>query len=270
MDDYFDHVCLTIAGSDSGGGAGIQADLHTFAALGCFGTSAITAVTAQNTRAVTQVQVLTPDMVEAQIRAVLNDFPVAAIKLGMLADSATVETVAECLKDTHCPIVLDPVMIASSGAQLLSNDAVEALKQCLLPLASVLTPNIDEAVLLLGEEGIDGIDAAAAAGERLRQMGPRQILMKGAHLAGSAVTDQLINADGRKQWQHPRVDGEGHGTGCSLAAAVAAGLAKGYSTTEACDQAIRYVAGALRHGKAVGKGAPIVLHHQWQSVGVSD
>lgn len=264
MSSPFDHCCLTIAGSDSGGGAGIQADLKTFAAFNCHGTSAITAVTAQNTQAVSHVSVLPAESIRRQIQAVLEDFEVRAIKLGMLADTDTINAVADALAGIHCPLVLDPVMVASTGARLLDPSAIDCLKQRLLPMATVLTPNIDEASLLLGQRSIDDEQQAGEAGRELLALGPQAVLIKGGHLNGPKVVDQLIESGPIRRFEHPRLALEGHGTGCTLASAIAAGLAHGLELHAACEQAGDYVAGALANGRRAGKGTPTVLDHFWQ------
>lgn len=264
MSSPFDHCCLSIAGSDSGGGAGIQADLKTFAALHCHGTSAITAVTAQNTLTVSHVSVLAPQSIRLQIQAVLKDFEVGAIKLGMLADTDTINTVADALTGVHCPVVLDPVMVASTGARLLDPRAIDCLRQRLLPMATVLTPNIDEASLLLDQRSIGNEQQAAEAGRELLAMGPQAVLIKGGHLDGPLVVDQLIEPGLTRRFEHPRLALEGHGTGCTLASAIAAGLAHGLDLHGACEQAGDYVAGALANGRRAGKGSPTVLDHFWQ------
>ena len=252
---------LTIAGSDSGGGAGIQADLKTFAAHGVHGLSAITAITAQNTRAVTAVHTLPLDIIRAQVEALFDDFRVGAVKLGMLADAAVIGCVADLL-ERYRPrwLVVDPVMVASSGARLLEPAALDALRRRLLPLADVLTPNAPEASLLLGHP-VEHEQAMEAAAEALRRMGARAVLLKGGHLPGDTVVDLLQDADGSTRFRHPRLPGEGHGTGCTLASAVAARLAVGDSVRNACERACDYVAAALASSTRPGRGDVRVLGH---------
>ena len=250
---------LTIAGSDSGGGAGIQADLLTFADHGVHGLSAITAITAQNTRAVTAVQVLPTALIEAQVDAVFADFRIAAVKLGMLADAGVIHCVAALLARHRPPaVVLDPVMVASSGARLLDPAALDALRDALLPLATLVTPNVPEAELLLGRP-ITAVEDLAAAAAGLRRLGAVAVLLKGGHLPGDPVTD-LLDAGGELQrFVHPRLPVEGHGTGCTLASAVAARLARGEALGQACAGACDYVHQALQQGFSPGLGPVRVL-----------
>ena len=226
-------VALTIAGSDSGGGAGIQADLKAFAANGVFGTTAITALTAQNTIGVMGVHVTPPDFVDAQITAVLADLPVAAVKTGMLATAEIVELVARRAAAGDLPnLVVDPVMVASSGDRLLDPDAESAYLERLFPHALVVTPNLREASLLVGRELTDVDDMAKAARE-LAGTGARYVLVKGGHLSGDAV-DVLFDGDRIHELRSPRIDtGNVHGTGCTTAAAIAAFLARGDTVVDA-------------------------------------
>jgi len=253
---------LTIAGSDSGGGAGIQADLKTFAAHGAHGLSAIAALTAQHTRGVTAVNVPPLEFLDAQIDACFDDFRIGAVKLGMLASSEVIDTVARALQ-RHRPahIVVDPVMIATSGARLLAEDALDAVRTRLLPLATVITPNLPEAELLLGWK-IDSLDAMSPAASALRALGAPAVLLKGGHLAGPGeVVDILSDADGEQRTAHPRLRLDAHGTGCTLASAVAANLARGLSLRAACAAAADYVHAALRGGYRPGRGDVVVLDH---------
>ena len=253
---------LTIAGSDSGGGAGIQADLRTFAAFGVHGLSAITALTAQHTRGVTAVHVPPVAFLRAQIDACFDDFRIGVVKLGMLANAEVIHAVADAL-EFHAPtcIVLDPVMVATSGAKLLEDDALHALRVRLLPMATVLTPNIPEAELLLGQR-IENADAADDAARALLALGARAVLLKGAHLdEGNIVVDRYLDATLDAEFQHDRLPLEGHGTGCTLASAIAANLCLGLSPAAACETAIDYVAEALRRGYRPGKGDVLVLDH---------
>ncbi|ADV26876.1 phosphomethylpyrimidine kinase [Pseudoxanthomonas suwonensis 11-1] len=253
---------LTIAGSDSGGGAGIQADLKAFAAHGVHGLSALAALTAQHTRGVTAVHVPPLDFLEAQIDACFDDFDIRAVKLGMLATAGVIEAVARALERHRPPhLVVDPVMVATSGARLLEADALEALRTRLLPLATVITPNLPEAELLLGRP-ITDLDAMAEAAHALRTLGARAVLLKGGHLPGSGdVVDILVDAEGEQRTAHPRLQGEAHGTGCTLASAVAANLARGLSLRQACSDATDYVHAALRAGSRPGRGDVLVLDH---------
>lgn len=254
---------LAIAGSDSGGGAGIQADLKTFAAYGVHGTSAIAALTAQHTRGVTAVHVPDATFLRAQLEAVFDDFRVVAVKIGMLATRGMIEVVADALaaRRSALKVVLDPVMIATSGARLLEQDALAALRARLLPLADVLTPNIPEAELLLGRAITSGNGADAALRE-LHALTRGAVLLKGAHLdEGEVVSDRWIDATSTRCWEHPRLALEGHGTGCTLASAIAANLARGMDAAQASGQAIGYVARALAGGYRPGLGDVVVLDH---------
>lgn len=254
---------LTIAGSDSGGGAGIQADLKTFAALEVFGTSAITAVTAQHTRGVTGVHALPPEMVRAQIDAVAGDIGTHSVKIGMLANAGIVSAVAAAIREHALPlVVLDPVMVAASGDPLLDDDAVSALAGELLPLADVVTPNTDEASLLTGQRIHDLDSMKWAAGELLGR-GAGAVLVKGGHLDGAEVVDFFATGDDTVTVINKRLPVEGHGTGCTLSSALAAYLARGLPLTDALHEATAYVHEALRHGYRVGAGEPVVLEHFW-------
>lgn len=253
---------LTIAGSDSGGGAGIQADLRTFAAHGVHGLCAITALTAQHTRGVTAVHVPPAGFLRAQIDACFDDFRVGAVKLGMLASTDVIHAVADAL-EAHAPayVVLDPVMVATSGAKLLEDEALEALRTRLVPRAHLLTPNIPEAELLTGMR-IGDAAAAERALKALRAMGGGAVLLKGGHLdEGGEVVDRYADGAGQATLRHPRLDLEGHGTGCTLAAAVAAGLCLGKAMPVAVADAVDYVGRALRGGIRPGRGPILVLDH---------
>ncbi|MCA1714764.1 MAG: bifunctional hydroxymethylpyrimidine kinase/phosphomethylpyrimidine kinase [Gammaproteobacteria bacterium] len=256
-------ICaLTIAGSDSGGGAGIQADLKTFAAHGVHGLSAIAALTAQHTRGVIAVHVPPVQFLRAQIDACFDDFRIGAVKLGMLATAEVIHAVADALEAHRPPfVVLDPVMVATSGAKLLGDDALDALRARLLPLATILTPNMPEAELLLGRR-IETAQAAQAALEALRALGLQAVLLKGGHLhEGTHVVDRYLAGDGCSQFVHPRIAVDAHGTGCTLASAIAANLCRGAPMADACASAIDYVAAALRDGYAPGRGSIVVLDH---------
>ena len=248
---------LSIAGSDSGGGAGIQADLKTIAALGCYGMTAITALTAQNTLGVRSIHAVPPDMLRDQIDAVLEDIGVHAVKIGMLHSPAIVRTVAEAI-DRHVLklVILDPVMVATSGAVLIDSPAIEVLVRDLFPLATVITPNLDEASLLVGRP-IDSEEAMEAAGKELIGKGAKAVLMKGGHLAGEVVSDLLVTHDRQSHWMRsPRIaTSNTHGTGCTLSAAIAAYLAMGNSLLDAVNSARDYVRAALATGAGVRTGA---------------
>ena len=256
---------LSIAGSDSGGGAGIQADLKTFAALGCYGMTAITALTAQNTLGVSAIHGVPPEMLKAQLCAVFDDIGVDAVKIGMLHAPDIVRTVAWALKHYGVKqVVLDPVMVATSGAKLLADDALQALRERLLPLATVLTPNIPEAELLLGHP-IPDDEAAEAALVELLALDCGAVLLKGGHLPGNDVmTDRFDDGEALLEFEHPRLDVEGHGTGCTLASAIAANLCLGLDLRAACADATDYVHGALRHAYRPGHTPVAVLQHFWR------
>jgi hydroxymethylpyrimidine/phosphomethylpyrimidine kinase len=248
---------LSIAGSDSGGGAGIQADLKAFAALGCYGMTAITALTAQNTRGVRSIHGVPPRMLREQIDAVIEDIGAHAVKIGMLHAPETVAVVAEAI-DRHAlrNVVLDPVMVATSGATLIETEAVAALALALFPRADVVTPNLDEAALLAGRQlvTLKDMESAAAA---LLERGARAVLLKGGHLPGNTVVDLLATATGEMyRMEAPRIDSPNtHGTGCTLSSAIAAYLALGVPLPEAVRRARDYVWQALRAGAPVRTGA---------------
>jgi hydroxymethylpyrimidine/phosphomethylpyrimidine kinase len=258
-------TALTIAGSDSGGGAGIQADLKTFAACGVYGTCAVTAVTAQNTLGVTAWEAVSTELVIAQIEAVGNDLPPAAVKTGMLATAAIVEAVAATIRELDLPnLVVDPVMIAKGGDRLLQEDAVAAIRTELLKLAEVATPNVPEAEVLTGAS-IRTLEDMRAAARRIRALGPRVVVVKGGHLAtGDLVIDIVCTPDGEFDLRGPRIHtSRTHGTGCTFAAAIAAFLALGQPVDEALRSARVYVEGAIRHAPALGSGhGP--LNHFWR------
>lgn len=262
------HVVLTIAGSDSGGGAGIQADLKTMSALGVFGTTAITAVTAQNTSSVQAVHPLPPGIVTAQIEAVASDFEVAAVKTGMLADAAIIRAVARALSARRLgPLVVDPVCVAGSGDPLLEPGALEAMREELLPLADVLTPNLAEAALLLGRElDADRDEDLLLAARQLCELGPRAVLLKGGHRSGDA-DDIFVDAEGGLVLEAERIaNNASHGTGCSMAAAVACYLARGRTPREAAQQAKEFVRRGIEEAAQLGKGQSN-LHWFWEYYG---
>jgi hydroxymethylpyrimidine/phosphomethylpyrimidine kinase len=248
-------VALTIAGSDSGGGAGIQADLKTFHAFGVFGTSALTAVTVQNTRGVTGVHPVPVDVVRAQVRAVAEDLPVAACKTGMLATPELVRAVAESIRENALPhYVLDPVMVATSGDRLLARDAERTLVEELVPLAALVTPNLDEAALLAGFPVHDPA-AMRRAAEALVGMGAGAALVKGGHLASDELVDVLFDGREWHEWRRPKLRTTStHGTGCTLSAAAAAGLAWGRPLREAVEDALDFVQRAIRAAPGLGGG----------------
>ena len=258
------NCALTIAGSDSGGGAGIQADLKTFAAHGVHGLSAIAALTAQNTRGVSAVSVPPAAFLRAQIDACFEDFRIGAVKIGMLANSRVINAVADALEAWQPKlIVLDPVMVASSGASLLERSALNALRTRLIPMATLLTPNIPEAELLLGHPIADD-EAAEAALIELLELGAAAVLLKGGHLKGKEMTDRLDDGRQLHEFVHARLALQGHGTGCTLASAVAANLCLGLRLAEACGAATDYVHGALASAYRPGRGKVAVLDHFWQ------
>ena len=258
-------TALTIAGSDSGAGAGIQADLKTFAAHGVYGTSAITAVTAQNTRQVSMVSALPPAMVTAQIDAVAIDIGVDAVKTGMLANAAIVRAVAAAVR-AHAlqRLVVDPVMIAKSGDALLEDDAIDALETDLLPLAYVVTPNIPETEALAGMR-VESLDDCREAARRIAALGPVHVLIKGGHAHTADIEDLLYDGAGFETFRHERVPGRHtHGTGCTFSAALTAHLALGRTLRESIPMAQEYVAGAIRAGIELGSGhGP--MNHFWRS-----
>jgi len=256
---------LTIAGSDSGGGAGIQADLKTFSALGCFGMSAITALTAQNTRVVTGIFPVPPEFIGQQIDAVMDDIGVDSVKIGMLHSPEVIEMVAQKLKYWKCPnIVVDPVMISKSGDKLLREDAVQALKENLLPLADLITPNLPEASVLL-DRPVETIEDMAQAARDLAALGSVSVLLKGGHLSGSSSCDFLYQKQTDTMIELPgkRIDTpNSHGTGCTLSSAIAANLARGTALETAVKNAKEYIIGALEAGAdyQTGKGHGPVHH----------
>lgn len=245
---------LTIAGSDSGGGAGIQADLKTFAALGVFGTSAITSVTAQNTVGVQGAHNLPPEFVGRQIDSVLEDIAIDAAKTGMLSSAAIIEVVAAKVKAYGIErLVVDPVMVAKGGAPLLQSDAVKVLIEHLLPLALVVTPNVPEAEALTGLT-ITELNGMRQAARQIYDFGPRYVVLKGGHLGGRAI-DLLFDGSGFTEFDAERIDTpHTHGTGCVFSAAIAAGLAKGSPVPEAVANAKQFITAAIRHGFRLGKG----------------
>lgn len=249
-------VALTIAGTDSGGGAGVFADLKTFEAHGVWGTAAVTAVTAQNTLGVQAWEAVSPELVRSQVASVVADIGVAAAKTGMLATAGIVAEVAGVARELGLrPLVVDPVSISKHGHRLLAVDAVDAMRERLLPLTTVLTPNLPEAAALAGMEVSDraGMERAGAL---LLEMGPAVVLVKGGHLAdGESSPDALVTAEGCSWLEAPRLAGRHtHGTGCVLSAAICAGLAKGMEPGDACVAAKRFVERAIAAGVEIGDG----------------
>jgi hydroxymethylpyrimidine/phosphomethylpyrimidine kinase len=248
-------VALTIAGSDSGGGAGIQADLKTFAALGVYGLSVITAVTAQNTIGVRAVQDIEPSMVGAQIDAVAEDFSIGALKTGMLSNAQIIAAVAARIRHHGLPnLVVDPVMLAKSGDRLLRDDAVQALRDLLIPLAEVVTPNLPEAEVI-GGSSIRSLGDRVSAGREILGLGARAVVVKGGHGGDDPVIDLLVTTGGVQQFQARRISTTStHGTGCTFSAAIAAGLARGLGLADAVREAREYVSLALERAQHLGHG----------------
>ena len=248
-------IALTIAGSDSGGGAGIQADLKTFHRFGVFGTSVVTAITAQNTLGVTRWVSVPVDMIREQLNAVATDLRPAAVKSGMLAGAHVVTVVADGLREHGlAPYVLDPVMVATSGDPLLTGDAVSAIRRELIPLADLITPNLSEASILLGEPVCDE-PAMERAARRLVEDGARAALVKGGHLSGQDVVDLLYDGRELRAFRHSRIDTQStHGTGCTLSAAITAQLALGTPLSLAVERAIEFVHAAIATAPGLGSG----------------
>lgn len=269
-------IALTIAGSDSGGGAGIQADLKAFSAMGAYGASVLTALTAQNTTGVTAIHDVPGDFVTAQMDAVYSDLAVVATKIGMLSQRSIIEAVAAGI-ETHGAqqIVLDPVMVTTSGSLLLSEDAVESLKTRLLPMADLITPNLFEAAVLLGEEPAkDKADMEAQAAQLL-EIGAKSVLLKGGHFHSATADDLYLSPDDNRWYSAPRVQTENtHGTGCTLSAAIAAGLAKGKPMSEAIKEAKQYLSQAIAHADELtighGPGPVNHFHAYWKSQVLED
>lgn len=248
-------VALTIAGSDSGAGAGIQADLKSFAANGVYGLSVITAITAQNTLGVRAVQEVDPMVIRAQLDAVAEDFPIAAVKTGMLSSAGIIEAVVEGIRAHQLQhLVVDPVMVAKSGDRLLREDAIDALRARLLPLAEVVTPNLPEAQTLAGHR-VDTVQERVAAARVILALGARNVVVKGGHADEDPVLDLLVDAGGVREFRAPRVAGTStHGTGCTFSAAIAAGLARGLGVAEAVGEARTYLSAALAQAPGLGHG----------------
>lgn len=264
-------IALTIAGSDSGGGAGIQADLKTFSALGVYGASVVTALTAQNTLGVQAIHDVPPDFVTAQCDSVFSDLAVAAVKIGMLSRASVIAAVAASL-DRHAgtiPVVLDPVMVATSGDRLVGDDAVAALRGTLMRRADLITPNLPEAAALLDEPVAASEADAESQGQRLVERGARAVLIKGGHAGGSESADLLVTPTCVRRFSAARAPTRNtHGTGCTLSSAVAAGLARGLALPDAIEAAKTYVSGAIAAADrlAIGRGHGPVHHFfaQWR------
>lgn len=263
---------LSIAGSDPSGGAGIQADLKTFSALGTYGMAALTGLTAQNTRGVTGVHEVPSAFVAEQIAAIFDDVKVNAIKIGMVVNANIAVTIADSLRHhVEVPVVLDPVMVAKGGHRLLPEDAIEALKEHLLPLAAVLTPNLPEAAALLDTETAADRDQMIAQAMALRDLGPQAVLLKGGHLEGTESPDLLVTANGHEWLEGPRIDtASTHGTGCTLSSAIAAEIGKGVPLSQAVANAKHYVTQAIAASETLhvgsGHGPTHHFHALWSRI----
>lgn len=258
---------LTIAGSDSGGGAGIQADLKTFQELGTFGMSVITAITAQNTLGVHGVYPQSKEAIIAQLEAVLSDIGVDAVKTGMLFSSEIIEVVAQKLIEYKVEkIVIDPVMVAKGGQSLLQEEAIEAVRKHLLPLATVITPNVPEAEVIIGEKGISSLQDMEEAAREIHRLGAKNVVLKGGHLLGEESTDVLFDGISFTYLPAQRIQTKHtHGTGCTFAAAIAAGLAKGQSVLEATQIAKEFITCAIQHSFAIGQGIGPTNHGAYRN-----
>ncbi len=258
-------VALTIAGSDSGGGAGVQADLKTFASVGVHGTSAITCITAQNPNQVRSIQAVDPSVLRDQIESVFDELQPTAVKTGMLYSAELIEVVANALHDRHCPLVIDPVMVSTSGSRLLEPDAIQSLRERLFPLATLITPNLHEAALLLHrDEAITNLEQMKTAGAQLSAKNDQAFLIKGGHLDdGADATDVLIDGDEDLLLRAPRVEVEStHGTGCTYSAAISAYLALGCSLSEAVRMGKVFISESIsQHYQAGGHSH---LNHFWE------
>jgi hydroxymethylpyrimidine kinase/phosphomethylpyrimidine kinase len=248
-------IALTIAGSDSGGGAGIQADLKTFQQFGVFGTSVIVAITAQNTQGVRAVEAVPESMVSAQLIALAEDLPPAALKTGMLAEAGLVRRVARAIRENGwAPLVVDPVMVSTSGTRLLTTEAEEVVREDLLPLAALVTPNLDEAAILTGRV-VHDLPTMERAGTTLLRFGAGAALIKGGHLSGETITDVLVTSAGVRHFTRQRIITKAvHGTGCTLSAAITAGLALGHSLESATAAGLDFVHRAIAAAPGLGSG----------------
>lgn len=265
-------IAMTIAGSDSGGGAGIQADLKTFSALGVYGASAITALTAQNTCSVDAIHEVPPAFVTQQLMSVLTDLRVDAIKIGMLATVPIILAISRVLEQfPYIPVVLDPVMVAKSGDTLLQHEAIDALRQYLFPLATLITPNIPEAALLLNQPEAETLDIMEHQARDLAALGSQSVLLKGGHLQSADSTDLLLHDGAVHRLTQTRIaTGNTHGTGCTLSSAITAELAKGASALDAVQTAQRYVHDAIMQADYLGIGqghGPVHHFHAWWRAG---
>jgi hydroxymethylpyrimidine/phosphomethylpyrimidine kinase len=263
-------IAVTIAGSDSGGGAGIQADIKTFSALGVYGASVITALTAQNTRGVQGILDVPPEFIARQMHSVFSDLSVGAVKIGMLSQPAVIEAVAAGLDRYRVTnVVLDPVMVAASGDRLLASDAIDGLRRLLIPRALVVTPNLPEAAAILDEPMARDESDMRRQGERIAALGAQAVLVKGGHAEGAESVDILVSASGVQRFAAPRIETRNtHGTGCTLSSAIAAELAKGASLTDAVTAAKAYISAAIAasHGIDIGEGhGPVHHFHAWWS-----
>jgi hydroxymethylpyrimidine kinase/phosphomethylpyrimidine kinase len=255
-------TALTIAGSDSGGGAGIQGDLKTFEAFGVYGTCVITAVTAQNTTEITSIEELSAQLVRAQLAAVLADIPPSAVKIGMLPSVPAIRAVASLLAGVPAPIVIDPVLVGKTGRKLSRTTSLSALVRELFPLAALVTPNLPEASALAGFPIRSEADAKSAA-RKIQALGPRAVLIKGGHGEGPELVDGLLDGRTWHRFSNPRIDSTStHGTGCALASAIAALLALGVDVPDAVPRAIQYVRRAIEHAPELGAGAGPIGHRQ--------
>lgn len=261
-------TALTIAGSDCSGGAGIQADLKTFCAMGCYGISVITALTAQNTQGVQSVESVPVKFIREQLQSIFDDIRVDAVKIGMLHRPEVVRVIATTLRERRPDnVVLDPVMVAKSGDKLLTAEAVAAVKEELLPLVTVVTPNLPEIATLLDAREPSTVNEMRSAGRALLELGTPAVLVKGGHLAGEDAIDILLDASSDREYRSKRIETKNsHGTGCTLSSAIAAYLAKGLALEDAVGEAKRYLTGALREGALyeLGRGKGPV-HHLWRS-----
>ena len=254
---------LSIAGSDPSGGAGIQADIKAISANGGYAMAAITGLTAQNTQGVTAVELVSNEMIEAQIRAIRADIRIDAIKIGMLGDAGVIETVAKALDGLNVPLVLDPVMVAKGGDRLLAANSVAALRALIVPRATVITPNLPEAADLLGNAEATDLESMRAQGSALLALGPKAVLIKGGHLADDEATDLLLTADGETQLSAPRTKTKNtHGTGCTLSSALATQIGLGHDLAEAARRAKSYISKAIAAADEldVGQGHGPVHH----------
>ena len=253
-------VALTIAGSDPSGGAGLQADLKTFHQFGVYGTSVVTLLTVQNTAEVSSVDPLDPAYVEKQLRAVLSDIPPQAAKTGALGTPEIIETVARWAERLSCPLVVDPVMISKHGASLMAEEARQVLAKRLLPKAFLVTPNLPEASVLCGGV-VDSPDSMRDAARTIAELGPSAVLIKGGHMAGDALSDVLLDEDGFHVFATGRIDTvHTHGTGCTLASAIATGIAQGLALPKAVGRAQAYVVAAIRNAPGFGRGHGPIDH----------